>query len=71
MKRYSGKKISTAVHFVPLPMNKLYKSFNNNNLKNTKSIWKEIVSLPFFPDLENEKIEQVIKCLRSFDKNLK
>ncbi len=65
------KKISTAVHFVPLPMNKLYKSFNNNNLKNTKSIWKEIVSLPFFPDLENEKIEQVIKCLRSFDKNLK
>ena len=65
------KNISTAVHFVPLPMNKLYKSYNNNKLKNTKSIWKEIVSLPFFPDLENKKIEYVIKCLRSFDKNLK
>jgi perosamine synthetase len=65
------KNISTAVHFVPLPMNKLYKSYNSNNLKNTKIIWKEIVSLPFFPDLENKKIEYVIKCLRSFDKNLK
>lgn len=65
------KNISTAVHFVPLPMNKLYKSYYNNNLKNTKSIWKEIVSLPFFPDLESKKIEHVIKCLRSFDKNRK
>ena len=65
------KNISTAVHFVPLPMNKLYKSYNNNKLKNTKSIWKEIVSLPFFPDLESKKIEYVTKCLRSFDNNLK
>lgn len=65
------KNISTAVHFVPLPMNKLYKNYNNNSLKNTKNIWKEIVSLPFFPDLENKKIEHITNCLRSFDKNLK
>ena len=35
LKNFS-KSISTAVHFVPLPMNKLYKSYNNNKLKNTK-----------------------------------
>ena len=63
------KKISTAVHFVPLPMNKLYKQFNNKSLKNTKDIWKEIVSLPFFPNLENKKINYIINCLKKFDES--
>ena len=62
------KNISTAVHFVPLPFNKLYKKYNKNSYRNTKKIWKEIVSLPFFPDLENNKIDYVIKCLKIFDK---
>ncbi len=64
------KNISTAVHFVPLPLNKLYKKYDNKSLKNTKKIWKEIVSLPFFPDLENKKINYIIKCLKNFDKKL-
>ena len=42
------KNISTAVHFVPLPLNKIYKKYNKGNLKNSMAIWKEIVSLPFF-----------------------
>ena len=61
------KDISTAVHFVPLPLNKLYKKYRNNSLKNTMTIWKEIVSLPFFPDLEIKKINYIVKCLRKFD----
>ena len=40
------KNISTAVHFVPLPLNKIYKKYNNN-LKNAMKIWKEIFSVPF------------------------
>ena len=62
------KNISTAVHFVPLPLNKIYKKFNNKNLKNTMSIWKQIVSLPFFPDLKNKEIDYIINCLKNFDK---
>ena len=61
------KDISTAVHFVPLPLNKLYKKYKNNSLKNTMTIWKEIVSLPFFPDLEIKKINYIVECLRRFD----
>ena len=61
------KNISTAVHFVPLPLNKIYKKFNNKNLKNTMSIWKQIVSLPFFPDLKNKEIDYIINCLKNFD----
>ena len=62
-----NKNISTAVHFVPLPLHKLYKKYNKN-LDNAMKVWKEIVSLPFFPDLTNKKVDYIIKCLISFDK---
>ena len=62
-----SKNISTAVHFVPLPLNSIYKKYNNKSLKNTLKIWKQIISLPFYPDLENKKIDYIIKCLKKFD----
>ena len=63
------KNISTAVHFVPLPLNKIYKKYNKK-LKNAMKVWKGIVSLPFFPDLENKKINYIINCLNQFDKKI-
>jgi len=65
-----SKNISTAVHFIPLPLNKIYKKYNNKSLKNSMTIWKQILSLPFFPDLENKKIDYVIKCLKNFDNKM-
>jgi perosamine synthetase len=62
-----NKNISTAVHFVPLPLHKLYKKYNKK-LDNAMKVWKEIVSLPFFPDLTIKKVDYIIKCLVSFDK---
>ena len=62
-----NKNISTAVHFVPLPLHKLYKKYNKN-LANAMKVWKEIVSLPFFPDLTIKKVDYIIKCLVNFDK---
>ena len=62
-----SKNVSTAVHFVPLPLHKLYKKYNKN-LDNAMKVWKEIVSLPFFPDLTNKKVDYIINCLISFDK---
>jgi len=64
-----SKNISTAVHFVPLPLNSIYKKYKNN-LKNTMKIWKQIVSLPFFPDLENNKIKYIINCIKKFDRKI-
>ena len=63
------KNISTAVHFVPLPLNNIYKKYNKN-LKNAMKVWKNIVSLPFFPDLENKKINYIINCINQFDKKI-
>jgi dTDP-4-amino-4,6-dideoxygalactose transaminase len=48
-------------------LHKIYKKYNNS-LNNAMKIWKEIVSLPFFPDLTNKKINYIIKCLVIFDK---
>lgn len=62
------KKVSTAVHFVPLPYNSLYKKFNNGRLNNASKLWKEIISLPFYPGLEQKKIKYIIDCLKEFDK---
>ena len=61
------KNISTAVHFVPLPLNKIYKKYNSS-LKNAMKIWKEIFSVPFYPDLENKNIKFIINCIKHFDR---
>ena len=34
-------------------------------------IWKKIISLPFFPDLEDKKIDYIINCLKNFDNKIK
>ena len=64
------KNISTAVHFVPLPLNYLYKKYKKGKLENAYKNWKKIVSLPFFPDLESKNINYIIKCLKTFDEKL-
>ena len=42
-----SKGISTAVHFVPLPLHKLFKRYNKN-VKQSLKIWKEIYLYLFF-----------------------
>ena len=49
------KNISTAVHFVPLPLNYLYKKYHKVNLVNAYKNWKKIISLPFFPRFRAKK----------------
>jgi len=64
------KNISTAVHFIPLPLNHLYKKFKRGKLNNAYNNWKKIISLPFFPDLNKKNVDYIINCLKTFDKKL-
>jgi len=59
------KGITTSVHLMPLPLHPLYKKYKKN-LKNSLSVWNELVSLPFFPDMKNKEIDYVIKNVKSY-----
>jgi len=61
--------ISTSVHFMPLPLHPLYKKYNFN-IKKSLKIWKEIVTLPLFPELKDRQIKFIIKSLIEFDNKI-
>ncbi len=62
--------VSTGVHYMPLTMHPLYEKYDTD-LHATKSIWKEFVTLPLFPDLTDEEVDYVVKCIKEFDNQLK
>lgn len=61
-------KISSAVHFEPLPMQPLYKKYKSI-IPNAKETWKKIISLPLFPDLKFSEVDYIVNKLKLFDKN--
>ena len=59
--------IATSVHIMPLPLHPLYKKFNKK-VNHSLYVWKELFSLPFFPDIKNSQIDYVIKSVKEFDR---
>jgi perosamine synthetase len=64
-----SKGIQTAVYFKPLPLHPLYKKYNFN-IKNSLKVWKEFVTVPTFPKMNDKQVYFVIKCLREFDNKI-
>ena len=62
------KGIASGVHLMPLPLHPLYRKYNSN-VENVISTWKDLVSLPFFPDIKNKEVDYVIRCTREYFKN--
>jgi dTDP-4-amino-4,6-dideoxygalactose transaminase len=66
-KRLAEKGINTALHYpVPLHLQKAYSHLNHKkgDFPTTEKVAEEILSLPMFPGLTEEQIEQVAKALR-------
>ncbi len=61
------KGIATSVHIMPLPLHPIYKKFNKK-VGHSLNVWKELFSLPFFPDIKNSQIDYVIKSVKEFDR---
>ena len=59
------KGIATGVHFMPIPLHPLYKKYDTD-LKVSKALWKEFVTLPLYPELRQEEIEYVIDAVKEF-----
>lgn len=61
--------ISTSVHLKPLPLLKIYKKFKNK-ISNANKIWKELVTLPLFPDMTFSQVKYISNQVQNFDKKI-
>ncbi|MEX2224983.1 MAG: DegT/DnrJ/EryC1/StrS family aminotransferase [Dehalococcoidia bacterium] len=61
--------VGSHVHFVPSHLHPVYKDYRTELLPETEQFWRRIVSLPMFPGLTEQEIQQVIDGVRSFPKH--
>lgn len=63
------KKILLGIHYpIPLHNQKAFNKFKKQNLKNVEKISREIISLPIFPYLAENKQNKIIKEIKEFFK---
>ena len=63
-----SKEIATTVYIKPLPLHPLYEKYKSK-IKNSLKIWKELVTVPTYPNMTNSQLKYVIKYLKEFDRN--
>ena len=58
--------VSTSLHYKPLHKFTAYKKLAviRKSLENTEQLYKEIISLPLFPDITKKEQDYVIKCIK-------
>jgi dTDP-4-amino-4,6-dideoxygalactose transaminase len=62
-----NKEIQTLIHYpIPLHMQHAFKELKHYNLPITEDHSKKILSLPIYPGLEDEKVEEIAKEINSF-----
>lgn len=62
-------RISTSVHLKPLPFLNIYKKFNSK-IDNANKIWKELITLPLFPDMTFMHVKHISNLIKNFDKKI-
>ncbi len=60
------KKIAPGVHYYPIHMHPYYANLNAQ-CPIAEEIWKRIISLPMFPDLTGDQLNQVTNAVVSFE----
>ena len=62
--RLQEKGIETGTHYKPIHLMSMYKK--NNSLPITEKVGKQIVTIPIHPNLKENEIKKVIKCVNDF-----
>jgi perosamine synthetase len=60
------KGIATSVHYMPLTMHPLFRP-TRQTAPVAEKIWKNIITLPLFPDMSNEEVDYVVDALMEFE----
>jgi perosamine synthetase len=58
--------VATSVHYKPTHLYPQYAGYSRS-LPVTESVWPRLVTLPLFPGLTDDEVQQVIDAVRSFD----
>ena len=61
-----SKGISTSVHLIPLPLQPLYRKFKSRTPVAIRT-WKQLLTLPLFPDLRLKDVDYVVSQVKKFD----
>ena len=65
-----SKNIQTGIHYQPNHLLELYKKQNYIFLKNTESIYRNILSLPLHPEITGDDITYIVDVIEGFTNNL-
>ncbi|MFX0201775.1 MAG: DegT/DnrJ/EryC1/StrS family aminotransferase [Candidatus Hodarchaeota archaeon] len=57
--------ISASVHYFPNHLYDLFRDFRSS-LPVTEEVWKQIATLPLFPDMTDEQIDTVVETVKQF-----
>ncbi len=66
-KHLQDQAIATSVHYYPLHLQPLYRNRRRVSLPVTEQLARELLTIPFHPNLEFEEIDRVIDAVRSFE----
>ena len=61
-----SKNIQTGIHYQPNHLLELYKKQNDIFLKNTESIYKNIISLPLHPEITKNDVSYIVRVIEEF-----
>lgn len=59
--------IGTSVHFIPMHYHPFYKKtfkYKKGDFPITENVFKNLISLPLYPDMSNANVNYVIKCVK-------
>jgi dTDP-4-amino-4,6-dideoxygalactose transaminase len=57
--------IGTSVHYIPTHHFSAYRSFASDHLQVTDRLWRNIISLPLYPGMTEEDVEDVISAVNT------
>lgn len=58
--------VSAGVHYRPLHLYRVFTPYGKPYLPVTDEVWKTLVTLPLYPDMSEEDLDQVIRVVRSW-----
>jgi perosamine synthetase len=61
------KGIATSVHFMPLPLHPLFRSYDDA-IPVAKQVWQTMLTLPLFPELTEKEVDYVVDALLEFER---